>query len=117
MSAPYVTILTPNTSIVTFQDLLDEMKDLHEQHDRLRNEALVAQREGDLERAAEITYGQMRDTEQRRDAAKAKLHRMHKDGEFTFLREMVTADDIATIVSKWTGVPVARMLASGQAMR
>ncbi len=96
------------------RDLLDEMKDLHEQHDRLRNEALVAQREGDLERAAEITYGQMRDTEQRRDAAKAKLHRMHKDGEFTFLREMVTADDIATIVSKWTGVPVTRMLASEQ---
>ncbi len=98
----------------TERDLLDEMKRLHEQHERLRAQAIVAQREGDLDRAAELTYGQMRDTERQRDAAKATLRRMHEDGELTFLREFVTADDIANIVSKWTGVPVTRMLASEQ---
>jgi len=97
------------------RDLLDEMKQLNEQLERLRTQAQLAQREGDLDRAAEITYGQMRDTEQRRDAAKSKLHRMHEDGELTFLREVVTADDVASVVSKWTGVPVTRMLASEQA--
>ena len=98
----------------TERDKLAAVKELSEQIDNLKGEAAKAERTGDLQRAAEITYGTLRDLEASREQARKELHALLADGEGSFLREEVTAEDIAEIVSKWTGVPVSRMLASEQ---
>src|SRR5262249_11928539 len=69
-----------------------------------------AEREGDLNRAAELRYGQLPNLDRDLEAQSAKLAEMQKSG--ALLREEVTEEDIAEIVSKWTGVPVTRMLES-----
>ncbi|MEM7158053.1 MAG: ATP-dependent chaperone ClpB [Myxococcota bacterium] len=97
----------------TERDKLKELKTLTEQIDRMQAEAARAERSGDLDRAAEITYGTLRDLETSRETAREALHRVLATGE-SFLREEVTDEDIAEIVSKWTGIPVARMLESEQ---
>ena len=97
----------------TERDQLVEIKKLTEQIDRMQAEAARAERSGDLDRAAEITYGTLRDLEASRETAREALHRVLASGE-SFLREEVTDEDIAEIVSKWTGIPVARMLESEQ---
>ena len=66
------------------------------------------ERELDLERAAEIRYGTLPDLENRVDAATAHLAELQV--ERRMLKEEVTDDDIATVVSRWTGVPVSRLL-------
>ena len=65
-------------------------------------------RETDLERAAEIRYGQLPDLERRID--EASKHLAELQGSAPMLKEEVDAEDIAEVVSKWTGVPVSRML-------
>jgi ATP-dependent Clp protease ATP-binding subunit ClpB len=69
-----------------------------------------AEREGDLNRAAELRYGQLPQLQREVDAQSQKLSEMQKSG--ALLREEVTDEDIAEIVSKWTGVPVTKMLES-----
>ena len=69
-----------------------------------------AEREGDLNKAAELRYGTLPKLQSDFDAASAKLTDMQKSG--ALLREDVTDEDIAEIVSKWTGVPVTRMMES-----
>ncbi len=67
-----------------------------------------AQRCGDLERAARIRYGELRQLEESLTEHANKLDELHKDG--AILREEVTAEEIASVVSQWTGVPVSRLL-------
>jgi len=67
------------------------------------------QRKGDLERAARIRYGELRELEETLRQREMKLADMHREGH-GLLREEVTAEEIAEVVSKWTGVPVARLL-------
>ncbi|TPV93228.1 MAG: ATP-dependent chaperone ClpB [Myxococcales bacterium FL481] len=98
----------------TERDKLNEIKQMGEQLDRAKAEAAQAERAGDLNRAAELTYGTVRELEQRRDAARELLRRA-QDERGSFVREVVTAEDIAQIVSRWTGVPVAKMLETEQA--
>ncbi len=90
---------------------LGELKEIAAQIDRTKSEAKFAERAGDLNRAAELTYGQLRDLEARREQMREKLRARQAEGD-AFLREVVTEEDIAQVVSKWTGVPVARMVAS-----
>ncbi|HEY0370691.1 MAG TPA: ATP-dependent chaperone ClpB [Thermoanaerobaculia bacterium] len=75
-----------------------------------RENATRAEREGDLNRAAEVRYGAMPALQREIEAETAKLADMQKSG--ALLREEVTEEDIAEIVAKWTGVPVTRMLES-----
>jgi ATP-dependent Clp protease ATP-binding subunit ClpB len=75
-----------------------------------REAANRAEREGDLNRAAELRYGQLPQLQRDVDAQSQKLAEMQQGG--ALLREEVTDEDIAEIVSKWTGVPVTRMLES-----
>src|SRR6185295_10403414 len=75
-----------------------------------RENANRAEREGDLNRAAELRYGAIPQLQRDIDAETAKLADMQKSG--ALLREEVTEEDIAEIVSKWTGIPVTKMLAS-----
>jgi ATP-dependent Clp protease ATP-binding subunit ClpB len=77
---------------------------LKEELDGLRNELDQAQRNGDLARAGELSYGRIPELER-------KLAEAATFTEGAMLREEVTEDDIAAVVSKWTGIPMERMLA------
>jgi ATP-dependent Clp protease ATP-binding subunit ClpB len=84
---------------------IDVVGQVREQLERARHDAEVAEREADLGRAAELRYGTIPELEQRLEEAEERTDR--NDG---FLREEVTAEDIAQTVAKWTGIPVARLL-------
>jgi len=88
---------------------LDAIKSAKVELEAKQNELEEAQRQGDLERAARIRYGELGELEETVRARENKLNEMHQDGH-GLLREEVTAEEIAEVVSKWTGVPVARLL-------
>ncbi len=89
------------------------IRDLAEKTERLRTEEAQAQREGNLERAATIRYGELVDLERRTKAAQEKLATIQVGGKM--LREEVSAEDIAEVVAKWTGIPVSRLLETERA--
>jgi ATP-dependent Clp protease ATP-binding subunit ClpB len=78
------------------------------QLEETREAANRAERDGDLNKAAELRYGTLPQLQRDVDAASQKLVEMQKHG--ALLREEVTDEDIAEIVSKWTGIPVTKML-------
>jgi ATP-dependent Clp protease ATP-binding subunit ClpB len=82
---------------------LAEAQTLKEELDRLRHELEVAQRQGDLARAGEIAYGMIPELER-------KLAAAEDDKAPDMVREAVTESDVAQVVSRWTGIPVDRML-------
>lgn len=93
-----------------FLDALDRLPlgvPLREQLEQLRRDAEEAERNYDLNRAAELRYGEMRDVERKLEAAEEQLR--SKQGQRRLLREVVTEDEIAEIVSTWTGIPVSRL--------
>jgi ATP-dependent Clp protease ATP-binding subunit ClpB len=90
--------------------VINEINELKKKLDEVREEATRLEREGDLNRVAELRYGQIPQMQRDVDARNAKLAEMQKGG--ALLREEVTDEDIAEIVSKWTGVPVTKMLES-----
>ncbi len=90
--------------------VIKTMSDGKAKLEQIREDAARAEREGDLTRAAELRYGQLPQLQRELDAASAKLAEMQKNG--AMLKEQVTDEDIAEIVSKWTGVPVTKMLES-----
>jgi ATP-dependent Clp protease ATP-binding subunit ClpB len=85
--------------------VLEEQRKWKEELDQLRTELERAQRRGDLARASEIQYGRIPELEKKLAAATVKTA---KDGP-RLLREEVTEEDIADVVSKWTGIPVSRL--------
>jgi ATP-dependent Clp protease ATP-binding subunit ClpB len=97
----------------TERDKVDEMKQLSAEIERVKAEANMAEKAGDLNRAAELTYGRLRDLQANRERAVDLLRKAQEDGN-AFIREEVTPEDIAEIVSKWTGIPVDKMLATEQ---
>ncbi|HEX7707937.1 MAG TPA: AAA family ATPase, partial [Thermoanaerobaculia bacterium] len=90
--------------------VITAINELKKKLEEEREQATRAEREGDLNRAAELRYGGIPQLERDIAGQTAKLAEMQKDG--ALLREEVTDEDIAEIVSKWTGVPVTRMLES-----
>jgi ATP-dependent Clp protease ATP-binding subunit ClpB len=98
----------------TERDQLVEIKQLSARIERVKADATMAEKAGDLSRAAELTYGTLRDLEANRERARDALKRAMDASTESFLREEVTDEDIAAIVSRWTGVPVAKMLQSEQ---
>jgi ATP-dependent Clp protease ATP-binding subunit ClpB len=87
---------------------ITEIRDLKEQLEAARTEAERAEREGDLERAAQLRYGTMRELEAEIEAKTAQLDELQ--GEQQMLKEEVDEEDVAEIVSKWTGIPVTRLM-------
>jgi ATP-dependent Clp protease ATP-binding subunit ClpB len=85
---------------------------LKERREDLNAELERARRAGDLERAAEIQYGQLVELEKQLTAEQEKLDAIQQEG--SLLSEEVTGEEIAEIVSKWTGVPVSKMLEGEQ---
>ena len=90
------------------KDLMMETKGLKEKYDNLKTEAVTAQRTGDLQRAAEIRYGLLPEIERAEKEILQKLEIAAKDG--SFLKEDVTEEDIAEVISYWTGIPVSKMV-------
>ena len=90
--------------------VIAQITDLKKKIEDAREAANRAEREGDLNKAAELRYGLMPQLNRDLEAASAKLAEMQKSG--ALLREEVTDEDIAEIVSKWTGIPVTKMLES-----
>mgnify|MGYP000934696179 CR=1 FL=1 len=78
--------------------------------ERLNHEADRAEREGNYERVAEIRYGKLKELDNNIENIKQQLQATQ--GGEGMVREEVTADDIAEVVSRWTGIPVTRMLQS-----
>jgi ATP-dependent Clp protease ATP-binding subunit ClpB len=72
-------------------------------------EAERAERDADLERAAELRYGRIPQLEKTAQEQEAKLAELHRDGG-SMLTEEVTDEDVAEVVSKWTGIPVSRLM-------
>jgi ATP-dependent Clp protease ATP-binding subunit ClpB len=91
------------------RQLIGRIKAAKEQTEALKTEAERAQREANYDRAAEIRYGKLPALEQELESARGELQRAAADGG-SFLREEVTEEDIALVVSRWTGIPVAKML-------
>ncbi|CAA0108370.1 Chaperone protein ClpB [Mycolicibacterium vanbaalenii] len=85
---------------------IDIVRDLKEQLDTLRGEADRAERDGDLAKAAELRYGRIPEVEKKLDAASP----VAEARENVMLKEEVGPDDIADVVSAWTGIPAGRML-------
>jgi ATP-dependent Clp protease ATP-binding subunit ClpB len=88
---------------------IEAIKEIKQRLDAKRTELDEAQREGDLERAARIRYAELKELEDALQLRERKLADLHADGT-GLLREEVTSEEIAEVVSKWTGIPVARML-------
>ncbi|WP_372665887.1 ATP-dependent chaperone ClpB [Amycolatopsis kentuckyensis] len=83
------------------------VQELRSELERVRHEAEEAERNYDLNRAAELRYGEIRELERQLEGEEERLAR--KQGEKRLLREVVTEDEIAEIVSQWTGIPVSRL--------
>ncbi|MCZ6527186.1 MAG: ATP-dependent chaperone ClpB [Candidatus Dadabacteria bacterium] len=90
------------------KDQITEIRNAKEEIDQLRSDAEKAQREGDLSRASELLYGKLPDLSEKVEKLSKELAEIQKDKKM--LKEEVDADDIASIVAKWTGVPVTRLL-------
>jgi len=88
---------------------IEAIKSLKQQMDARQTELEDAQRRGDLERAARIRYGELPELEKKLREREQKLAELHRDGR-GLLREEVTAEEVAEVVSKWTGIPVARLV-------
>ncbi len=86
---------------------LREVQALREELEQVRQESQQAERDYDLNRAASLRHGKMPELQRKLEAAEARL--ANKQGEHRLLREVVTADEIAAIVSRWTGIPVTRL--------
>lgn len=78
--------------------------------ENLKHEAELAERNGDFAKVAEIRYGKIKDTEKRLEELQQRL--ADQQGDHAMVKEEVDSEDIAGVVSRWTGIPVTRMLQS-----
>ncbi|MFF0248728.1 ATP-dependent chaperone ClpB [Streptosporangium sandarakinum] len=89
------------------RQVLRRVQSLREEIERVRTEAERAERDYDLNRAAELRHGRLPDLERRLRAEEESLR--EKQGAGRLLREVVTEDEISMIVARWTGIPVSRL--------
>ncbi|KAG5535165.1 hypothetical protein RHGRI_023073 [Rhododendron griersonianum] len=88
--------------------VMTRIQSIKEEIDRVNLEIQQAEREYDLNRAAELKYGSLTSLQRQLEAAQKELEEHARSGK-SLLREEDTADDIAEIVSKWTGIPVSKL--------
>ena len=91
------------------KNLVDKIQQNKQEIERLRFEADKAEREGNYGKVAEIRYGKLKELE---EGIKKVQEEIASGGNVKMVREEVTADDIAEVVSRWTGIPVTKMMQS-----
>ncbi|MDP9200976.1 MAG: ATP-dependent chaperone ClpB [Gemmatimonadota bacterium] len=91
------------------KEVLGSVAKIKQQIEQARTEAELATRRGDLQKAAEISYGQIPQLEKQLQESEQKLA-SRQEGGARFLKEEVSAEDVAEIVARWTGIPVSRMM-------
>ncbi|MHA1357454.1 MAG: ATP-dependent chaperone ClpB [Candidatus Helarchaeota archaeon] len=89
---------------------IEKIKGLKKEIEQTKTNIERAEREGDLGRAAELKYGRLTDLQKALEQARQELETLQKDSKM--LKEEVDEDDIAEVVSKWTGIPISRMMES-----
>lgn len=92
------------------RDVVDKVQKYKEEIEQLKLEAEAAERLGDYGKVAEIRYGRIQETETNLEAAKAQLADMQANSKM--IKEEVDVEEIADVVSKWTGIPVSKMIES-----
>ena len=90
------------------KEVIDEIRGISTQIDDAKREEEIAERNGNLDKVAEIRYGLLGDLQRRLDEANARLAELRKDGGF--LNEEVIEEHVAKIVSSWTRIPVSKMM-------
>lgn len=90
------------------KEIILKIRDIKEQIEKTRLESERAEREGDLAKAAELRYGRLLDLQKALEAENKRLSELQSRRKM--LKEEVDEEDIAEVVSKWTGIPVSRML-------
>ncbi|HOM26265.1 MAG TPA: ATP-dependent chaperone ClpB [bacterium] len=93
---------------ITEKEIVEKIRKIKEQIELARNIIEKAEREGDLDKAAEYKYGKLIELNKKLEEETKKLREVQK--EKGLLKDEVTEEDIAEIVSKWTGIPVQKML-------
>ncbi len=94
------------------KDIITKIQAHKNEIDTLRSDAEIAERNGELQKVAEIRYGKIPDLEKEISKLEKKLQNLQKNGGM--LKEEVGEEDIATIIARWTGVPVTKLLESEQ---
>ena len=90
------------------KELINKIKKIREEIDKLSYQTEIAQREADLEKVAEIKYGKIPTLLKEQKQIEQKLVKLQKTHHF--LKEEVTEEDVARVVSRWTGIPVMRLI-------
>ncbi|MFM7299521.1 MAG: AAA family ATPase, partial [Crocinitomicaceae bacterium] len=90
------------------RDVVDAIQKSKEEIEQLKYEAEIAERQGDYGKVAEIRYGKIKQTEDKLETLKQDLIRVQSTSKM--IKEEVDADEIAEVVSKWTGIPVTKMV-------
>ncbi len=92
------------------KELVDKIQQLKQQIENYKLEAEKAERDGDFGKVAEIRYGKIQEAEKQIEELQKKL--IELQGDKPMINEEVTAEEVAEVVSRWTGIPVSRMLQS-----
>ena len=87
---------------------METLSKLREEIEAVSNEIQIAQREGNLEKAAELSYGKLPDLKKKLEQEEERV----KKDDLSLVHEAVTEDEIARIISRWTGIPVAKLTES-----
>jgi ATP-dependent Clp protease ATP-binding subunit ClpB len=97
------------------KQVIDNVRQRKEEIEQVNLEIQGAEREYDLNRAAELKYGKLTDLQRELQNAEERLTESHSTDHRPMLREEVTEEDIAEIISKWTGIPVLKLVESEKA--
>ncbi|MBP8107821.1 MAG: ATP-dependent chaperone ClpB [Caldilineaceae bacterium] len=92
------------------QEAIAQVRGWKEKMDQVRTQIEQAERDYDLQKAAELRYGTLRQMEQDLAQAEARMHQLQQAG--SLLKEEVDAEEIAEIISKWTGIPLSKLMES-----
>lgn len=95
------------------RELISEIQDNKKEIDKMKQEAEILERRAEYDRVAEIRYGKIPENEKKIQNLQVRLRKLQTGpGGRQFLKEEVSEEDIAKVVSKWTGIPVSKMLQS-----
>lgn len=90
------------------REAIQAVRSLKEEMEQVRTDIEQAERDYDLQRAAELRYGRMNELQQQLAAAEERVADLQREG--ALLKEEVDGDEVATVVSEWTGIPVSKLL-------